>query len=206
MINYSEGVPPASAWQPSCQGFCRTGPRGKPVGRYNFYFFQKETYSVYFTMLLLWITTTLLLTGCYTFTGTTLPSHLKTIHVEPVINQTLDPVLAEKLTKAIIDGFRSKSSLRAVNKNAHCQLTAILKSYSHDVHNTSGADVTEYRIDISVQVRFHDNVKNETIFEEENLPGFATYAVKKGETEASGQQLAIDNIVEIILDNTISGW
>jgi PBP1b-binding outer membrane lipoprotein LpoB len=77
----------------------------------------------------------LILGGCYTFTGTTLPPHLKTVQVDPVINQTLDPVLAEKLTQAIINGFQSRSTLRIVNENGHCRFTAVLKKYSHEVYN-----------------------------------------------------------------------
>jgi hypothetical protein len=59
---------------------------------------------------------------------------------------------------------------------------------------------------MTVHAKFFDNVKNEMIFEEENLPGFGTYSVPRGETEADGQRNAIANIVDIIMDNTISGW
>jgi len=165
----------------------------------SLYFCQMTNWAVYLLF-------GLILTGCYTFTGTTLPAHLKTIQVEPVINETEDPVLAEKLTQAIINGFQLKSSLRAVNENGHCQFTATLKNYSHEPYNTSGSKVTEYRIDMTVHVKFYDNVKNKMIFEEASLPGFGTYSVERNETETNGQQKAIESIVEIILDNTISGW
>ncbi len=146
------------------------------------------------------------LSGCYTFTGTTLPGHLKTIQVEPVVNQTLDPILAERLTRALIDGFQGRSALRAVNQNGHCLLVTTLKTYTHEIYNTSGQDVIDYRIDISASVRFVDVVKNKVLFEEENLPGFGTYSIRDNQTESTGQQAAIENLVDLILDNTISGW
>ncbi|MBF0430668.1 MAG: hypothetical protein HQK83_05285 [Fibrobacteria bacterium] len=146
------------------------------------------------------------LCSCYTFTGTTLPSHLKTIRVDPVVNQTLDPILAEKLTQAIINGFQLKSNLRPVNDGGHCKLITTLKKYTHEVYNTSGSDVIDYRIDLVAHVQFVDLKKDKVLFEEENLPGFGVYSVEKGETEMQGQQAAIENLVSIILDNTISGW
>ena len=148
----------------------------------------------------------LMLSGCYTFTGTTLPSHLKTIRVKQVINKTLDPLLAEKLTQSIIDGFQSKSTLRAVNEQGHCELFTVLKSYSHEPYNTSGLDVVDYQINMVVSVQFMDKVKDKLIFEEENLPGFGTYSISKGQTENDGQKMAMNNIVDLIIDNTISGW
>lgn len=144
--------------------------------------------------------------GCYTFSGTTLPGHLKTIQINPAINQTLDPALAERLTQAVIRGFENRSSLRAVNENGHCELKLVLSTYSHTPYNTSGSDVTDYRIDLSVAVQFYDHIKDKILFEEKSLPGFATYSIVKAQTELDGQKLAIDNIVELILDNTISGW
>jgi len=155
---------------------------------------------------LLLILSMALLLGCYTFTGSTLPLHLKTININPVVDNTLNPVFAENLTRGISDGFESSSSLRYVNQNPHCELITILKTYSHEAYNTSGSDVTEYRIDIVLEVVFHDRVKDKILFKEENMPGFGTYSILKGETESIGQTTTINNIVEIILSNTVSGW
>ncbi len=148
----------------------------------------------------------LLFGGCYTFTGSTLPAHLKTIQVLPVEDNTLNPVFAEKMTQSLISGFESRSSLRAVNQNPHCELKTILKSYSHVPYNTSGSDVTSYRIDVKISVQFFDRVKNKMLFEEDNLPGFGTYSVTNGQTESEGQEATIASVVEIILNNTVSQW
>ena len=43
----------------------------------------------------------LLLAGCYSFTATTLPPHIRTVVIEEVDNRTLDPVLANRLRDAI---------------------------------------------------------------------------------------------------------
>ena len=152
------------------------------------------------------ILSSIFLTGCYTFTESTLPTHLKTININPVVDQTLNPAFAEDLTRGIINGFESSSSLRHVNQNPHCEIRTVLKSYTHEAYNTSGSDVTEYRIELVLEVVFYDRVKNKILFKEENIPGFGTYSILKGETESNGQSATIKNIVDIILSNTVSGW
>ena len=146
------------------------------------------------------------LTGCYTFTGSTLPGHLKTIRVFPVEDKTLNPELAEQLTQALIDGFQGKSSLRIVADAGHSELMVKLKSYSHTAYNTSGASVLDYQINLGVEVQFYDKVKGKVLYQEQNLPGFATYSIQNGETETQGQRKAVEAVVNLILDNTVSGW
>jgi Lipopolysaccharide-assembly len=144
--------------------------------------------------------------SCYTFSGTTLPGHLKTITINPVINQTLDPILAENLTQELIKGFQSRSSLRQVNSGGHSELTVTLTSFTRSPYTTSGAAVTNYQINLAATVKFYDHVKGQMIYEENKLPGFAIFDINAGETEAQGNAKAVSEMVKIILDNTVSGW
>jgi hypothetical protein len=41
----------------------------------------------------------LLLAGCYSFSGSTLPSHLRTIQIHPVENKTLEDSLPDRVTR-----------------------------------------------------------------------------------------------------------
>ncbi len=144
--------------------------------------------------------------GCYSFTGTTLPPHLKTIRIHPVDDLTLNPDLSEKLSQSLNDLFRTRSSLRIVNDKGHCDLKVKLKSYVHKALSTSGSDVVDFQINMEVEVSFYDNVKNKMIYKEERMPVYASYSVSNGETELFGQAEAINKLVSLILDNTISGW
>jgi hypothetical protein len=144
--------------------------------------------------------------GCYTFSGSTLPSHLRTVNVLPIDNKTLQPALAQDLRQAVIDGFNRSSSMRLVPSRGNCDLKLVLKSYDQKPFNISGNDITDYQINLVVGVEFIDNVKNEILFQEENLPGYATYSVTSGETETTGKERAVSALVETILDNTVSGW
>lgn len=148
----------------------------------------------------------LMFSGCYTFSGTTLPGHLKTIKINPVINQTLDPILAENLTQELVRGFQSRSSLRQVNTDGHSELTVTLTSFTRSPYTTSGAAVTAYQLNLVAAVKFYDHVKGQMIYEEPKLPGYAIFDINRGETESQGLSKAVSEMVNLILDKTVSGW
>ena len=147
-----------------------------------------------------------LLAGCYSFSGTTLPGHLRTIRIDPVANRTLESALADRITRGLEEGFTQRSNLRKVNEGGDAELVCVLTNYSHRPQSTSGTTVQSYRVDILTSVRFVDKVKGDTLYKDDQVPGFGTYTVARGETEETGQRLAVENLVKVILDNTVSGW
>jgi hypothetical protein len=95
---------------------------------------------------------------------------------------------------------------RKVNEGGDAELICVLTDYSHRPQSTSGATVTSYRVDMLVSVRFIDKVKGDTLYKDDRVPGYGTYAVDKGETEETGKRLAVESLVKVILDNSVSGW
>ncbi len=148
----------------------------------------------------------LALAGCYSFSGTTLPGHLRTVRIDPVANRTLESALADRITQGLEEGFRSRSNLRKVNEGGDAELICVLTDYSHRPQTTSGATVTSYRVDILVSVRFVDRVKGDTLYKDDHVPGYGVYAVDKGETEELGKRLAVESLIKVVLDNSVSGW
>lgn len=148
----------------------------------------------------------LALSGCYSFSGTTLPSHLRSIRIPPVANKTLEPDIADRVTRGLEDGFRRRSNLRRVNEGGDAELICTLTDYSHRPLTTSGDRVTAYRVDMMVTVLFVDRVKDDTLYKDDRVPGFGQYSIEKGETEEAGQRLALESLVKVILDNTVSAW
>lgn len=144
--------------------------------------------------------------GCYSFSGTTLPAHLRTVRIDPVANKTLESALADQITQGLEEGFRSRSNLRKVNEGGDAELICTLTDYSHRPLATSGATVTSYRVDLLVKVRFIDKVKGDTLYSDDRVPGYGQYAVDKGETEETGKKLAVESLVKVVLDNSVSGW
>jgi hypothetical protein len=148
----------------------------------------------------------LALAGCYSFSGTTLPGHLRTVRIDPVANRTLESALADRITQGLEEGFRSRSNLRKVNEGGDAELICVLTDYSHRPQTTSGATVTSYRVDILVSVRFVDRVKGDTLYKDDHVPGYGLYAVDKGETEETGKRQAVESLIKVVLDNSVSGW
>ena len=93
-----------------------------------------------------------------------------------------------------------------MNEGGDAELECTLTDYSHRPQTTAGDRVTSYRVDMLVSVLFVDRVKGDTLYRDDRVPGFGQYSIDKGETEATGQRLALDNLVKVVLDNTVSAW
>ena len=49
------------------------------------------------------------LSGCYSFTASTLPSHIKTVKIHEVEDKTMDPVLANNIRAGVLDMFKKNA-------------------------------------------------------------------------------------------------
>ncbi|MDR1760336.1 MAG: LPS assembly lipoprotein LptE [Fibrobacter sp.] len=151
----------------------------------------------------------LVLSGCYSFTASTLPSYIKTVKIYEVDNKTLDPVLANVLRDGIVELFRKNaSSVRMVNENANADFEITLLSYTNRPENYSASDLVEtYRVTMRVNVRFYDNVRDRMIYEGKNLSADGVYDVLANETEdRHGQARAVERLQELIITNALAKW
>ena len=148
----------------------------------------------------------LLLTGCYSFSGSTLPAHLRTLRIHAVENRTLESSLPDRILRGLQDGFRSRSNLRQVNGAADAELFGTVTQYSHEPQSTAGSSVTTWRVDILFKAVFIDRVRGDTLYSDNGIPGYGYYSPDAGETEETGRAKAIDALVKVVLDNTVSAW
>ena len=147
--------------------------------------------------------------GCYSFTASTLPSHIKTVNIHEVEDKTLDPVLANNIHTAVVDMFkRNAGGVRLVNDEANADFEITLLSYSNKPENyNSNSDVETYRVTIRVEVRFYDNVKERIIYESKSLSADGTYDIQKNESEdRHGQARAIEKMQDLIIANALAKW
>ena len=145
----------------------------------------------------------------YRFSRSTLPSHLKSINIQPINNKTYQSILADNLQEEIKKTFQKEaSSLQQVNQNGHCELQIDLNTYSNKALNfTSSGDVSEYRTTLGVSVIFIDKIKDEVMYKNETLIGQGDYDISIGETESlHGQTRAVDQLKELIVSNLLSQW
>ena len=150
-----------------------------------------------------------LLNGCYSFTASTLPSHIKTVNIHEVDDKTLDPVLANNIHTAVVDMFkRNAGGVRLVNGDANADFEITLLSYSNKPENyNSNSDVETYRVTIRVEVRFYDNVKERIIYESKSLSADGVYDVQANETEdRHGQTRAVEKLQDLIVSNALAKW
>jgi len=151
----------------------------------------------------------LLLGGCYSFTATSLPPHIKTIVIPDVENLTTDPNLAQKLRDGVIEMFRRNASgVRIVNEDGDATFQITLSGYSNTPENfSSNANVETYKATLTVNVLFQDNVKNVPIYEGRGLRADGIYDVSKNEgEERQGQTRAIEKLQELIISNALAKW
>ncbi len=150
-----------------------------------------------------------LFSGCYSFTASTLPSHIKTVNIHEVEDKTLDPVLANNIHTAVVDMFkRNAGGVRLVNSDANADFEITLLSYSNKPENyNSNSDVETYRVTIRVEVKFYDNVKERIIYESKSLSADGVYDVQANETEdRHGQTRAVEKLQDLIISNALAKW
>ena len=148
-------------------------------------------------------------TGCYSFTASTLPSHIKTVNIHEVDDKTLDPVLANNIHTAVVDMFkRNAGGVRLVNDEANADFEITLLSYSNKPENyNSNSDVETYRVTIRVSVKFYDNIKERIIYENKSLSADGVYDVQANETEdRHGQTRAVEKLQDLIVSNALAKW
>lgn len=147
--------------------------------------------------------------GCYSFTASTLPSHIRTVKIHEVEDKTLDPVLANNIRAGVLEMFRKNAGgVRLVNEDANADFEMTLLSYTNKPENyTSNSDVETYRVTIRVSVKFYDNVKEKMIYEAKSLSAEGTYDVQANETEdRHGQARAIEKMQDLIITNALAKW
>ena len=123
--------------------------------------------------------------GCYSFTASTLPSHIKTVNIHEV-----------------------EGGVRLVNSDANADFEITLLSYSNKPENyNSNSDVETYRVTIRVEVKFYDNVKERIIYESKSLSADGVYDVQANETEdRHGQTRAVEKLQDLIVSNALAKW
>jgi hypothetical protein len=171
--------------------------------------FKSHTAKIFF----LFITTAVInFAGCcvYSFTGASVPQHLKTIAI-PIAEDRSgsgEPGLKELLTDQLIQKFINDNTLQVTEKvNADALLECVILPLSDAPAVVSaGENVQARRITINVQVTYKDLVKRKTIFDKKfsNYGDYPSGGTISQRNDAI--QTAIDKITEDILLDTVSGW
>lgn len=150
--------------------------------------------------------------GCYGFSGGGgLPSHIRTAWVEPVANETNRFGLSELLTDQLLQAARQRLGLRLASEGeAHAIIRATVRQYSDNAVDFQaregvGADVFLRRVTIGARVEIYDAARDEIVWESAAVNGVGEYE-PENETEEVGLQIAMENLVQQIVDGAQSRW
>ena len=146
--------------------------------------------------------------GLYSFTGSSIPRHIKTIAVPLFEDQTSEFQIKEKLTDFVIDEITRDNSLKIVNESqADAIVYGTIVSISDQAHTyDQNEQVESYRVWISVQVEVKD-VKNATNMWKETWRQWGEYTIDPtSDARLMGIEDALKKIAEDVLTKTVSGW
>jgi hypothetical protein len=150
--------------------------------------------------------------GClYGFSGGGgLPPDIHTVYVPPVDNSTTRFELTQQLTQGLLDAVRGRLGAQLGSQDdADAIIRTRLTTYSDDAvslqgREAAGAQVFQRRVTISASVEIVDLHQNRTIWSS-TVTGSGEYAPDQ-ESDQDAIKLALDNLIQKIVDGAQSQW
>jgi len=115
--------------------------------------------------------------GPYSFSGSSVPSHIKTVAIPLFENNTAEFGLTEKVTDALLDDFVKENILQIVDrKDSDSVMRGIITRVS-DVPYTfdENEEVQEFRVTIFLNLVWYDRTNQINLFEGK-ISGWGVYA------------------------------
>lgn len=154
---------------------------------------------------------TVILQGCYSFLGVSLPEHLHTVAV-PLFDDSSQAGIAEyreRCTRRLVNSIEAQSELvvEADPSRADAVLTGAIISYADEPSQLGIATerAVTNRITIVLKADFDDRVTREKFFSQAFV-GFADYAAGSYAAQQGAIDSAIDMAVEELFNRMISNW
>jgi hypothetical protein len=153
----------------------------------------------------------LLVQGCrYSFTGASVPPHLRTVGIPIVDDQSGfgEPTLRDQFTSQLVQRFLNDNTLTVSDPGA---ADAVLKGVIVSVRDVPqvvepGEQVARRRLTVTVRVTFQDLKLRKTVWEKE-FSQWGDFPSGGGTTQRNeGLTEAIRKLTEDILNETVSGW
>ena len=142
--------------------------------------------------------------------GGGLPEHIDTMYVPPVQNETSRFALTERLTQSLLEAVRGRLGAQvASQENADGVIRVTLTGYddqamSFEAREGVGAEVFQRRVTLVARVEIVDLARDRTLFSS-SVRGTGEYAPEE-ETEEAGIDLALENLLQQIVDGAQSQW
>ena len=144
--------------------------------------------------------------GIYSFSGSTIPGHIKTVAIPLFEDKTAEFGIDQQLTDALFDAITQDNTLEVSGPRGG---DSILQGTILRVEDRAGQyDQTEkasdFRVTITIKIVFED-VKKRNILWEETYTQWGSYDNVEAQRGA-GIDEAIEKLTSDILNRTVSGW
>jgi hypothetical protein len=147
----------------------------------------------------------ILLSGCYSFTGASLPSGIKTIAIPLTADNSnfAQANLRQQLTDQLVQKFTRDGSLQVRDRSiADALLDVTITSISDlPIGVRTGEELTNKRVTISVEATFRDQKKQKT-FWDKSFQQTADYQILQG---LDGQTVALKNAMDKLSNDLLLG-
>ena len=150
-------------------------------------------------------------TGCpYSFTGASVPPHLKTIAIPIVEDQSGfgDPTLRDQFSQQLQQRFLNDATLQPSDRtNADSMLEGVITGVRDVPVVVEGGDqVSKRRVTVTAHMIFRDLKLRKKVWEKD-FTQWGDYQSGGGPTQRSGGITeALRKITEDILNETVAGW
>jgi len=151
-----------------------------------------------------------LMVGCYSFTGASVPSHLKTLAIPTIEDQSTfgEPGVRERMTTELTTLFLTDNSFQVADRGT---ADAVLRGVITGITDApaaveQGETVRSRRITMSAKFTFQDMKFRKTLWEK-TFSNWGDYPVSGGSSQRRvGLDEAMKKITEDVLLETVSGW
>lgn len=165
------------------------------------------------------------LSGCGYTTRSAIANKYRTIYVTPFVNkiditseadalskyQLNRPTLETDVTKVVVNRYYMDGNLRPVRlEDADLILKGELVEFRKDPlrYNQDNDEVTEYRINLVVNLSLWNRKENKLVWEENRFTGETTYFVSgtTATTEAAAINQSLTDLARRIVERTVEAW
>jgi hypothetical protein len=142
--------------------------------------------------------------GIYSFSGSNLPAHIKTVTIPFFQNQTSEFGVDQELTNSLIAAVNKDNTLKIGNpRSSDSALMGAVVSFEERAgqYDRQETKASNFRIFITIKVRFEDVKKKEAIWEE-TWTQWGEYESNRND----GISQAVEKLTTEVMNRLVSGW
>ncbi|MFH1413683.1 MAG: LPS assembly lipoprotein LptE [Candidatus Omnitrophota bacterium] len=165
-----------------------------------------------------------LVAGCGYTTRTLITNKFSTVYITPFVNKVditgeiytqnkyrvNRPMLETEITGKVVNRFLMDGNLRPVSEeSADLSLKGEVVEFRRDpLRYDDNENITEYRINIIVNIKMWDNIDDRLMWEENGFTADTTYFATGSEAISESQAVdnALDDLARRIIERTVEQW